>query len=348
MGTIFNRIWDKLPYEKVVGSLITDLIHRDSKLEFDNLFKEALSGKSHGEVNLYIKERIIPVYISLTSLQPKLATVGIIITDHTAKKKNEETILQYQKELEAKNIELAQNNVELTSFTHIASHDLQEPLRKIQTFCNRILDNADEELSSTSQDYFNRILTASKRMQNLINSLLNYSRMNTRSMEYEEVDLNVIVDEVKGNLQDLFEENNVTFESDNLPVIKGVPQQFNQLITNLIINSVKYKRRNVPPYIRIKAEQVKSNVLINYPKETDSDFWKLTISDNGIGFEQQYADKIFELFQRLHTRFEYEGTGIGLAICKKVVQNHKGIIRATGIPGSGASFEIYLPKDPVA
>jgi PAS domain S-box-containing protein len=338
----------KLPYEKVVGSLITDLIHSDSKLVFDNLFKEALSGKSHGEVNLHIKERIIPVYISLTSLQPKLATVGIIITDHTAKKKNEETILRYQKELEAKNTELAQNNVELTSFTHIASHDLQEPLRKIQTFCNRILDNADEELSSTSQDYFNRILTASKRMQNLINSLLNYSRMNTRSMEYEEVDLNEVVDEVKGNLQDLFEENNVSFESDNLPVIKGVPQQFNQLLTNLIINSVKYKRPNVPPHILIKAEQVNSNELANYPKETDSDFWKLTITDNGIGFEQQYADKIFELFQRLHSRFEYEGTGIGLAICKKIVQNHKGLIRATGIPESGASFEIYLPKDPVA
>jgi PAS domain S-box-containing protein len=341
-NTCFTELM-KLPYEKVIGSPIIDFIHPDSKIKFNALFREALVRKSNGEINLFIHKKNIPVYVSLTSLQPKLATIGMIITDQTSKKKHEETILQYQKELEAKNSELAQNNLELTSFTYIASHDLQEPLRKIQTFCNRIIENKDEILSPANSDYFARILSASTRMQNLISSLLSYSRMNTRNMEFETVDLNTILEDVISNNRELIEESNASVKSGDLPVITGIPLQLNQLFTNLIINSIKYKKPEEPPTIHIDSHKVSLN-----EKKSDDDLilpdhWKLTITDNGIGFEPKYAEKIFELFQRLHSRFEYEGTGIGLAICKKIVQNHKGQIRAIGEPGQGAVIEIYLP-----
>ncbi len=334
-----------IPYEKVIGRFIGDFIHEESKEKFVHLFNESLHGRSKGEITLSAGAKIIPVYISLTSLQPKLATVGIIVTDQTKIKLHEKTILQYQKELEQKNIELAQNNTELTSFTYVASHDLQEPLRKIQTFCNLINAGSNEELPAVTRDYFQRILRASTRMQNLISSLLNYSRMNSRGMDFEMTDLNNVLDDASNNIRELLEESQTIIEHEPLPVIPCVPMQINQLFTNLIINSIKYKAAGTRPLIQISArpalrDEIKSSETVS----EETNYWKIIFSDNGIGFEQQYADRIFELFQRLHSRFEYEGTGIGLAICKKIVQNHKGFIYADGKPGLGATFVIYLPS----
>ncbi len=333
-----------IPYEKVIGRFIADFVHAESKEKFISLFNESLHGRSKGEIILSAGEKTIPVYISLTSLQPKLATVGIIVTDQTKIKLHEKTILQYQQELEQKNIELAQNNTELTSFTYIASHDLQEPLRKIQTFCNLINAGANDELSSVTRDYFQRILKASTRMQNLISSLLNYSRMNSRGMDFEMTDLNQVLEESSNNIRELLDESHTMIRHEPLPVIPCVPIQISQLFTNLILNSIKYKAANTPPVIQISAHPALRDE-INSPDAArdETTYWKIIFSDNGIGFEQQYADRIFELFQRLHSRFEYEGTGIGLAICKKIVQNHKGFIYADGKPGLGASFVIFLP-----
>jgi PAS domain S-box-containing protein len=334
-----------LPYEKVIGRFIGDFIHEESKEKFATLFNESLHGRSKGEITLCAGEKIIPVYISLTSLQPKLATVGIIVTDQTKLKLHEKTILQYQVELEKKNRELAQNNTELTSFTYIASHDLQEPLRKIQTFCNLINALPNEELTPATRDYFQRILKASTRMQNLISSLLNYSRMNARGLDFEMTDLNNVLDDASNNIRELLEESHTVIENEPLPVIPCVPMQISQLFTNLIINSIKYKAAGMAPLIQISARPAMRDEIISPDMVRDeTHYWKITFSDNGIGFEQQYADRIFELFQRLHSRFEYEGTGIGLAICKKIVQNHKGFIYAEGKPGLGARFIIYLPS----
>jgi PAS domain S-box-containing protein len=334
-----------VPYEKVIGRFMSDFVHEDSKEKFVKLFNESLHGRSKGEIILSAGANIIPVYISLTSLQPKLATVGIIVTDQTRIKLHERTILQYQRELELKNIELAQNNSELSSFTYIASHDLQEPLRKIQTFCNLINTGSNEELPAITRDYFQRILKASTRMQNLISSLLNYSRMNSRGMDFEMTDLNNVLDDACNNMRELLEESQAIIEHDPLPVIPCVPMQISQLFTNLIINSIKYKAAGTAPRIRISAclaepGEINSQDIVSEERR----YWKIIFSDNGIGLEKQYADRIFELFQRLHSRFEYEGTGIGLAICKKIVQNHKGFISAAGKPGLGATFVIYLPS----
>lgn len=320
----------QLSYEKVIGRYISEFIHPDSIQIFKDLFSRSLGGKSKGEINLLIKENTIPVYISLTSLQPKLATVGMIVTDHTEKKKHEELVLGYQKDLESKNTELAQSNLELDSFSYIASHDLQEPLRKIQTFCQRIMETAPGELSESTQDYFQRILNAARRMQHMINSLLDYSRMNSVHLAQKDTDLNEILQDVIANQLEGLGDNQIDISTETLPVIKANPEQMKQLFTNLVSNAIKYRNLKSNPEIRILSKKEK-------------DHWQITVSDNGIGFEPQFAEKIFELFQRLHSRFEYEGTGIGLSICKKIVQNHRGSIKATGVPGKGSSFEIRLP-----
>ncbi|HSZ34425.1 MAG TPA: histidine kinase dimerization/phospho-acceptor domain-containing protein, partial [Puia sp.] len=183
----------QLKYENVIGKFIFDFIHPDSLFHFKSLFEKAVAGKSKGEINLQVGEIIIPVYVSLTSLQPKLPTVGMIITDQTAVKEHEAIVIRYQKDLENKNVELAQSNLELDSFTYIASHDLQEPLRKIRTFCERIMETSAGEFSANTSDYFERVVKASSRMQHMINSLLDYSRMNTVHKKRFVTDLNTIL-----------------------------------------------------------------------------------------------------------------------------------------------------------
>ena len=245
------------------------------------------------------------------------------------------------KELKIKNIELENANTELASFSYVASHDLQEPLRKIQGFSKRILAKDGEKLSVTTRDYFNRIDGAAHRMQNLIESLLSFSRTNTTEIIFEKTDLNQIVKEVKTVLHETIKEKNAVIESQNLPVLNALPVLMHQLFLNLIGNSLKYSKPGVQPHIKIAAEKVTIHEVAEGEKQNGK-FWKITIRDNGIGFEQQYESKIFELFQRLHGKSEYEGTGIGLAICKKIVQLHKGTITATAQLNEGATFTFFL------
>jgi light-regulated signal transduction histidine kinase (bacteriophytochrome) len=169
--------------------------------------------------------------------------------------------------------------------------------------------------------------------------------MNSRGMDFEIMDLNKVLEDASNNIRELLEESHTVIEHDPLPVIPCVPMQINQLFTNLIINSIKYKAPGTDPLIQISARPAEPGEINSQDIVIDERrYWKIMFADNGIGFEQQYADRIFELFQRLHSRFEYEGTGIGLAICKKIVLNHKGFIYAAGKPGLGATFAIYLPS----
>jgi len=248
------------------------------------------------------------------------------------------------KELETKNLELENANAELASFSYVASHDLQEPLRKIQAFSKRIIVNDGEKLSDTTKDYFNRIEAAAGRMQNLIESLLNFSRTNIAEITFEPTDLNVTLLDVKNVLNDTLTQNNAVIDAPTLPTLNAVPVQMNQLFLNLISNSLKYSKPTVAPIIKITADKVSINEIVEGVK-LNGTFWKIAFSDNGIGFEQQYESKIFEVFQRLHGKTEYEGTGIGLAICKKIVQAHKGVISATGQLGVGATFTFYLSNN---
>jgi PAS domain S-box-containing protein len=268
--------------------------------------------------------------------------IGVAI-DITDLKISNEGLKNLNEVLIAKNAELEQINTELSSFTYIASHDLQEPLRKIRTFSNLITEKEADALPGTTREYFVRITAAATRMQNLIEALLSYSRTNTLETQYEKVDLNKLVEEAKNDLYEIIKEKNVIIESCKLPSLKVIPLQFHQLILNILSNAIKYSKENVSPHIKISAESVNGEDITNIGANEKYKYWKISFADNGIGFEQEYEHKIFELFQRLHGKSQYPGTGIGLAICKKIVLNHNGIIRATGKPGVGSVFTVYIP-----
>ncbi len=245
--------------------------------------------------------------------------------------------------LRKQNIELERSNAELESFNYIASHDLQEPLRKIQAFSQRILEKDKSNLTETGKDYFGRIINAAFRMQNLIEALISYSKTNATETGKELTDLNNLFRVVKEGLQDSIEEKNASIQYSGLPKVKIIPIQFQQLFINLISNAIKYSRTGVAPRINITALTIPGKEITEVDANRSINYWKISVEDNGIGFEQRYATKIFELFQRLHGVSDYLGTGIGLAICSKIMRNHEGFISAVGNPGVGSIFNIYLP-----
>jgi PAS domain S-box-containing protein len=272
----------------------------------------------------------------------EIEAVVTMTRDVTQRVRSAEALAVLNQKLETNNRQLEKANAELGAFTYIASHDLQEPMRKIKTFSRKLLELESENISDKGKHYFDRILSASTRMQNLIDALLDYSRLdNKKELVFAKTKLQDIIDEVRKNLFDIIEEKDAQIQIGKLPALDIVPVQFSQLFTNLIGNSIKYSKKDSPPRIKISSRLLK-NFRID-ENSVQSNYWKITLKDNGIGFDPDYSEKIFELFRRLHGTSEYSGTGIGLAICKKVVENHHGIITATGQPGAGATFDIYIP-----
>jgi signal transduction histidine kinase len=250
---------------------------------------------------------------------------------------------KYSRKLEEMNRELIKMNEELSSFAYISSHDLQEPLRKIQMFSKRILEKEIHALSEEGKDFFHRMDNAANRMRVLIDDLLRYSRTNTSQKRFEKTKLNGLMMEVKQELYEKIMATNTIIEYESLPELNIIPFQFKQLFTNVVSNSIKFARPGVAPRITIKSVLVNGAVINNPAADTDKKYWHLSFADNGTGFDPQYNEQIFGLFQRLHGRKEYEGTGIGLAIAKKVVENHNGIIMAEGKEHEGATIHIFLP-----
>jgi PAS domain S-box-containing protein len=263
--------------------------------------------------------------------------------DLTFKKETDDKIKLNSEMLEQKNKELEKMNKELQSFAYISSHDLQEPLRKIQTFADQIVEREYENLSENGKDKFKRMQNAAKRMQTLINDLLAYSRTNTQDIKLIKANLNDVIKDVKEDLKEELQHRDATIEVEQLGEAYIIPFQFHQLMFNLISNSLKFSKENVPPHIKISGEVAQGSKFGNDKLDRDTTYCHITFSDNGIGFEQHYSRKIFEVFQRLHGKEVYEGTGIGLAIVKKIIDNHKGVITAKGELGIGATFDIYLP-----
>jgi light-regulated signal transduction histidine kinase (bacteriophytochrome) len=246
--------------------------------------------------------------------------------------------------------ELQRSNRELEQFASDASHDLQEPLRKIQAFGDRLQLHCKNELGERGVDYLQRILNSAARMRKLIDDLLTYARVSTKAQPFSAVDLNEVVEEVSGDLESRLHDAGGQLQVTKLPHIQADPLQMRQLFLNLIGNALKFQRPGVAPLVQISVQTVPapdralaSAVNNGDPHAKPPLHCEITVQDNGVGFEQIYADRIFELFQRLHGRDEYQGTGMGLAICRKIVERHSGTIAAYGTPGEGSRFVFTLP-----
>lgn len=232
--------------------------------------------------------------------------------------------------------ELQRSNRELQDFASVASHDLQEPLRKIQAFGDRLRARCAEQLSDDGRDYLARMQTAAGRMSVLINDLLTFSRVTTKALPFEPTDLNDTLAAVRSDLESRIEQTSGTVEAGPLPTIEADPTQMRQLFQNLVSNGLKFHRDDVPPRVQITASSPE-------PAADGTELCEIRVRDNGIGFDEKYLDRIFEIFQRLHGRNAYEGTGIGLAVCRKIVERHGGRITAESQPGQGATFIVHLP-----
>lgn len=246
---------------------------------------------------------------------------------------------QMRGELEGKVNDLNKSNTELEQFAYVASHDLQEPLRKIVSFGERLDSKLKDQLNEEQKHYMDRILSATRRMQGMIHNLLEFSRITRSESKFQDTDLNVILKECLSDLEIRVTKSKAQIHVLPLPVIEAIPWQMSQLFTNLISNALKFVRKDVVPVISIKG------IVRNgfEPEYQGSDVVEITIEDNGIGFDNEQAEKIFTLFHRLRGRSEFEGSGIGLSVCSKVVEVHGGSISASGVLNEGAKFIVILP-----
>jgi signal transduction histidine kinase len=255
---------------------------------------------------------------------------------------NNELVFQ-NGEKEKRAAELALVNEELEAFSYVSSHDLQEPLRKIQTLSNRVVEIDGGNLSIKGKEYLERMQSAAARMRLLIDDLLAFSRLTRAERKFEYTDLNKIIGEVKNELREVIEEKGVTIDVITLCAVNIIPFQFRQIMYNLLNNALKFSKPDLPLHIVIKSEIHKGIDLNEAKLLPETTYCHISISDNGIGFDEAYKDRIFDVFQRLHGTTHYPGSGIGLAIVKKAVDNHNGVVNATGILNKGATFNIYLP-----
>ena len=265
-----------------------------------------------------------------------------INTDITDLKKTESALRSNEEKLREFTAQLERSNRELQDFAYVASHDLQEPLRKIVVFGERLKEKCGEKVDAEAGDYLERMQKAAARMQTLINDLLSFSRVTTKAKPFEPVDLAKVADDVVNDLEGRIEQVKGRVEVGSLPVIEAEALQMRQLLQNLIGNALKFRRPEVPPVVKVEA-QIMANPSPAAGEEVTKKVCRLTVSDNGIGFDEKYLDRIFNVFQRLHSRNEYEGTGMGLAIARKIVVFHHGDITAKSKPGLGATFIVTLP-----
>lgn len=310
-----------------------------------NKFSEQISKMMQNDDLPFIYYRIVQKNGNIRHFK----SYGKLLIDSDGSKKQLRTTADITDEIEnyrlieERNLELERNNKELASFNYVASHDLQEPLRKIQTFISRLEDKEQEQLSTNGKLYLQRIKSSSARMRNLIDDLLQFSRTNKSEEAFEESNINTLLKTAKNDLAEIISEKKAKISSDKIPSMKVIPFQIKQLFVNLLSNSLKYSRNDSAPVITITYSQTKAIDLPQIKYSKYSAYHTIAIKDNGIGFDQDYTEKIFTLFNRLHNKDAYSGTGIGLSICKKIIENHNGYITAEGKVDHGATFTFYLP-----
>jgi PAS domain S-box-containing protein len=268
-------------------------------------------------------------HVNFPPLHESYKNVMVTLIDISIRKQVEEML---EKTVQERTMELQRSNQDLQQFGHVISHDLKEPVRKIITFANRLNYELASNMSDSVKLYIDKILSSGQRMTHMIDGVLSYSMIDSSQDEQELIDLNAIVDDIKKDLDLLLHEQHVTIKAEKLPPVRGIRIHIYQVFYNLINNSIKFRKQDEDPVIWIRSERDEDNNMV-----------KILLQDNGIGFDQQYAGMIFKAFQRLHPKSRYEGTGLGLALCQKIIERHGGKIEARSEAGKGATFIIHLP-----
>jgi two-component system CheB/CheR fusion protein len=327
------------------------IIHPDDIVNWQSRWNNAVKNKRDFSIEMRIRDSngLYHWFLHRTRVQKDLegrssVLVGTSTDIHEQKMATEimeQRIEERTLELKRANEDLESSNAELQQYAFVASHDLKEPLRKIHMFGNMLKDRYQATMEDKAKDYLSRIISSSSRMGNLIDDLLRFSRLSQASF-FEQVDLNIIINEILSDLEVLIQEKNAHVAVARLPVIEAVPGQLRQVFQNLLSNAFKFSGKDVQPLISISGNRIKEK---QFGSEADPEgpFVCISIKDNGIGFDEKYLDKIFVLFQRLHTKDKYEGTGIGLAVTRKIIDKHNGLITAYSREQEGATFTIILP-----
>lgn len=337
----FTRMLDK-PLSEIIGLPFGKFVCKEYQSQFQKLFADCWEKDCKEEISLISGEGSIPVQLSVTTLELDEGTsMSIILTDLTAQKKTQQQLSENNQRLEEINHALELSNHDLQQFASVASHDLQEPLRKIQLYSNLLKDNAGE-LPAPLKKYLGKIIDSSSRMKTLITDILNYSRLSSNDHHTDWVDLNLLIDDLVDDFELPIEEKKAKVIIEKLPRVEGNMGQLRQVFHNIISNALKFSSPGKSPEIIIS-----SKILRQKSFESDEDangaYCQISIRDNGIGFDEKYTNNIFDLFQRLYPKDDYEGTGIGLAIAKKIIDKHDGRITARSRVGEGAEFLIILP-----
>lgn len=346
-----SRIIQKTHREKLILLAIKDVTERSMlQKKSDDVNEENIRIHKRDKLELLTAVRDRTKELEQKNIELETLNKKLIFQNNEKEKRsaelsiaNEELAFQ-NAEKEKRTEELSIANKDLTAFTYISSHDLQEPLRKIQNFASIIVNEEEKNLSESGKGYFKRMTNTAMRMQELIEDLLTYSRTKNSELIFELTDLNTIVHELEKDLEIVISEKKAIIEV-NLDTMRVIPFQFRQMLHNLVGNSLKFAKKDVPPIIKLTSQIATGSKLNNKYLVPDKKYCHIILTDNCIGFEPEYNEKIFEVFQRLHSKEAYHGTGIGLAICKRIVENHKGIITAQGELGIGARFDIYVSAE---
>lgn len=331
-------IWPTVQAEKLRKSTVTEfrLIHDEDVDRFKQSILESYNNLNEWEVEFRTNEKIGPVKWIQGSSRPERKPDGTVVwygymQDISNLKKTEETLRALNEDLRKQAEELVASNQELERFAYVASHDLQEPLRMVSSFLQLLEKKYNKQLDAQAQQYIYYAVDGAERMKQLILDLLTYSRLGTQAQIFESVNLNQTLDDVRASLKALIQENHVVLHAEPLPNVHAIPTQMFQLFQNLISNGIKYRKPGQTPHIHIRSRE-------------NPAFWSIEVEDNGIGIDERFYERIFIVFQRLHNRSEHSGTGIGLAICKKIVERHGGSIGVNSKPGKGSTFYFSIPK----
>lgn len=342
-----NELYTGISKENAIGNNIFEVLPALGEMpEITSAIKHALKGfksfvpaKESAFGNGCFERHVVPLKDKLDNI----AGVIIIARDISERVKAQNELKQLTKQLESKNRELKIRNAELTAFTQVASHDLKEPLRRIYTFIEMILVNEAERMTDKGKIHFKRIQSAVQRMGLLTDDIGTFAHLETEFAEISEVNLNSIAKYAMNNLHEQIKQSKAIIKIAELPTLTGYRHLLSQLFQNILANAIKFQAAGSQPVISVVATEINGNE-INHPDVTKGiNYYRIDFRDNGIGFDNKYADKIFDMFQRLNPAEQFSGTGMGLSICKKVAEIHHGFIVADSKPGSGSSFQVYLP-----